>query len=84
MATTNGELNHLLKELGGRYAIPRKKAIEALAKIGTPAVIHLIQMLKNGSPTAQEAAAETLERIGTRVAKAAAEHWRDEHKDAPV
>jgi hypothetical protein len=78
------EINRLLKELGSRYAIPRKKAIEGLAAIGTPTVIHLIQILKKGSPIAQEAAAETLDRIGTRVAKAAAEHWRQEKPAAPV
>lgn len=76
----NQSINHLLKELGSRYAIPRKKAIQALAEIGTPAVIHLIHILKNGSPATQEAAAEALESIGTRVAKAAAEHWRMLHQ----
>ena len=84
MDGSNGEINRLVKELGSRYAIPRKKAIEGLVAIGTPAVIHLIQVLKNGSPTAQEAAAETLDRIGTRVAKAAVEHWRQEKPAAPV
>jgi len=84
MDRLSAEINHQLKELNSRYAIPRKKAIVALAAVGTPVVIHLIQMLKDGSPTAQEAAAETLERIGTRVAKAAAQHWRQEHNVAGV
>ncbi len=83
MNVSNEELHLLLKELGSRYAIPRKKAVEALAKIGTPAVIHLIQTLKSGSPTAQGAAAAALDRIGTRVAKAAVQHWRD-HSGAGV
>jgi HEAT repeat protein len=76
----NQAINHLLKELGSRYAIPRKKAIAALAEIGTPAVIHLIQALKHGTPATQAGAAEALDRIGTRVAKAAAEHWRMLHQ----
>lgn len=80
MDRTNAEINHLVKELGSRYAIPRKKAVEALAQIGTPAVIHLIHKLKHGSPRAQRAAAAALDRIGTRVAKAAAEHWRNQNQ----
>jgi HEAT repeat protein len=70
------ELNLLLKELGSRYAIPRKKAIERLAKIGTPAVVGLINRLKDPNPIVQEAAAEALERIGSRVSRAAVRGWR--------
>ena len=70
------ELNLLLKELSSRYAIPRKKAVERLAKMGTPAVVGLINKLKDSNPVVQEAAAEALERIGSRVAKAAVRGWR--------
>ena len=76
MHTKNAEVNLLLKELGSRYAIPRKKAVERLAKIGTPAVVGLINRLKDSNPVVQEAAAEALERIGSRVAKAAVRGWR--------
>jgi HEAT repeat protein len=76
MSHQNAEVNHLLKELGGRYAIPRKKAVEALSKIGTPAVVGLIKRLKDPNPVVQAGAAEALERIGSRVAKAAARGWR--------
>jgi len=76
MDKEKAEVALLLKELGGRYAIPRKKAVEALAQIGTPAVVGLINKLKDGSPVAQEAAAEALECIGSRVARAAVRGWR--------
>lgn len=76
MHTNNAEVNLLLKELGGRYAIPRKKAVERLAKIGTPAVVGLINRLKDPNPVVQEGAAEALELIGSRVAKAAVRGWR--------
>jgi hypothetical protein len=84
MDNLNAEIQHLFHELNSRYAIPRKKAIERLATIGTPAVIGLIQTLNYGNPVAQEAAAEALQRIGTRVAKAAAEHWLRDHRGAGV
>ena len=76
MHTKNAEVNLLLKELGSRYAIPRKKAVERLANIGTPAVVGLINRLKDSNPVVQEAAAEALDRIGSRVAKAAVRGWR--------
>ena len=78
MQTTNAELNLLLKELGSRYAIPRKKAVDGLVKIGTPAVVGLINRLKDSNPVVQEAAAEALDRIGSRVAKAAVRGWRQQ------
>ncbi len=83
MDSQNPALSILLKELGSRYAIPRKKAAEALAKIGTPAVIPLIKKLKDPNPDAQQAAAEALERIGSRVSKAAVEGWRRERGELP-
>ncbi|MBZ0286388.1 MAG: HEAT repeat domain-containing protein, partial [Anaerolineae bacterium] len=70
------EVNLLLKELSSRYTIPRKKAVERLAKIGTPAVVGLIHKLKDSNLVVQEAAAEALDRIGSRVAKAAVRGWR--------
>lgn len=76
MQSKNAELSLLLKELGGRYAIPRKKAIDGLVKMGTPAVVGLINKLKDSNPVVQQGAAEALERIGSRVAKAAVRGWR--------
>ena len=70
------EVALLLKELGGRYAIPRKKAVDRLIRIGTPAVVGLINKLKDSNPVVQEGAVEALEGIGSRVAKAAARGWR--------
>jgi hypothetical protein len=84
MDKNDAEIKHLLRELNSRYAIPRRKAVERLAAIGTPAVIGLIHMLKVGSPLGQEAAAEALQRIGTRVAQAAVEHWRNTRRAARV
>lgn len=78
MPTHNAELSLLLKELGSRYAIPRKKAVERLAKIGTPAVVGLINRLKDSNPVVQVAAAEALDRIGSRVARAAVRGWRQQ------
>jgi HEAT repeat protein len=76
MSNQNIEVTRLLRELSSRYAIPRRKAADALAEIGTPAVVSLIHALKDNNPDVQEAAAYALERIGTRVAKAAAEGWQ--------
>lgn len=82
MHTKNAEVNLLLKELGSRYAIPRKKAVERLAKIGTPAVVGLINRLKDSNPVVQEAAADALDRIGSRVCKAAVRGWRRQRGEA--
>ena len=80
----NAELSLLLTELGSRYAIPRKKAVDGLVKIGTPAVVGLINKLKDQNPAVQEAAAEALERIGSRVSKAAVRGWRRQRgEDVP-
>lgn len=76
MDRSKAEVTLWLKELGGRYAIPRKKAVDALIRIGTPAVVGLINKLKDRNPVVQEAAAEALEGIGSRVATAAARGWR--------
>jgi len=76
MDTQAIEVARLMKELGSRYAIPRKKAVDALVEIGTPAVVGLINRLKDRNPLVQEAAAEALERIGSRVAVAAVRGWR--------
>jgi HEAT repeat protein len=78
MSVPDPQVKMYLNELSSRYAIPRKKAIDALVKIGTPAVISLIKKLKDRNPDVQEAAAEALDRIGTRVAKAAVTGWRRE------
>ncbi len=76
MDKEKAEVARLLRELNSRYAIPRKKAADALVKIGSPAVVGLINKLKDNNLETQEAAAEALERIGSRVAKAAAYGWR--------
>ena len=76
MDRSKAEVTLWLKELSGRYAIPRKKAVDALIQIGTPAVVGLINKLKDRNPVVQEGAAEALEGIGSRVAKAAARGWR--------
>jgi hypothetical protein len=78
MSTQNAEVARLLRELGSRYAIPRKKAVDGLVNLGTPAVVGLIHKLKDRNPSIQEAAAEALERIGSRVAKAAVRGWRQQ------
>ena len=74
--SNNAELSLLFTELGSRYAIPRKKAVDGLVKVGTPAVVGLIKRLKDPNPAVQEAAAEALDRIGSRVCKAAVRGWR--------
>jgi HEAT repeat protein len=76
MSDRKAEVAHLIRELNSRYAIPRKKAVDALVEIGTPAVVGLINTLKDKNPDVQASAAEALERIGSRVAKAAADGWR--------
>lgn len=70
------DIPHLLADLRGRYAIPRKKAIDALAEIGAEAVPGLIETLEGKNPEAREAAAEALTRIGTAEAAAAVEKYR--------
>jgi len=82
-AQEKAEVARLMKELGSRYAIPRKKAVDALVQIGTPAVVGLINRLKDRNPLVQEAAAEALERIGSRVAMAAVRGWRVQRGEAP-
>lgn len=78
MSVPSPQVKLYLHELSSRYAIPRKKAIDALVEIGTPAVISLIKKLKDRNPDVQQGAAEALDRIGTRVAKAAVDGWRRE------
>lgn len=75
------ELHRLLTELGSRYAIPRRKAIEALVTVGAPAVPGLITRLNDKNPEVQKAAAEALERIATPLAITAVSHWRDKVGD---
>jgi HEAT repeat protein len=76
MNTPNPRIAHLLHDLGSRYAIPRRKAIDALVAIGADAVPGLITELSDKNPDAQVAAAEVLERIGTPDALAALNAWR--------
>jgi HEAT repeat protein len=74
---TNAEIAALLHDLRGRYAIPRKRAIEKLAEIGVPAVPGLIETLNGKNAEAAEAAADALVRIGTPEARDAVEQWRN-------
>ncbi|NWG16842.1 MAG: HEAT repeat domain-containing protein [Chloroflexi bacterium] len=75
------EIQSLLHDLGSRYAIPRRKAINALVEVGAPAVPGLIAQLNDKNPEAQKAAVEALERIATPAALAAVAHWRDKMGD---
>lgn len=70
------DIPHLLADLRGRYAIPRKKAVDALAEIGAEAVPGLIETLEGKNPEARDAAAEALARIDTPEAAAAVEKYR--------
>jgi HEAT repeat protein len=70
------DIPHLLADLRGRYAIPRKKAIDALVEIGAEAVPGLIDVLNGKTSEAREAAVEALTRIGTPEAVAAVEKYR--------
>jgi HEAT repeat protein len=71
----NPELYPLLHDLGSRYAIPRRKAIDALVEIGAAAVPALVAKLEDKNLDAQKAAAEALERIATPEALEAAAAW---------
>ncbi|GIL12634.1 MAG: HEAT repeat domain-containing protein [Chloroflexi bacterium] len=75
------EINRLLHDLSSRYAIPRRKAINALVEIGAPAVPGLIARLNDKNPEARKAAAEALEHIATPEALAAVAHWREKMGD---
>jgi HEAT repeat protein len=66
----------LLADLRGRYAVPRKKATDALVEMGESAVPPLIETLTHKNPEAQEAAADALTRIGTPEALTAVENWK--------
>ena len=70
-------LHALIADLRGRYAIPRKKAADALVELGASAVPALIETLQHKNPEAQEAAADALTRIGTSEALAAVEAWKN-------
>ncbi|MFN8373397.1 MAG: HEAT repeat domain-containing protein [Anaerolineae bacterium] len=69
-------LHALIADLRGRYAIPRKKAAEALVGLGAAAVPALIETLQHKNPEAQEAAADVLTRIATPDALSAVEQWK--------
>ncbi len=71
------QIAHLLREVKGRYAIPRKNAADALVKIGAAAVPGLIETLKDKNLDAQDAAADALMRIATPEALAAVQKWRE-------
>ncbi len=76
---TDAKINLLLKELHSRYAIPRKKAADALVEIGTAAVPGLVALLHDEKhPDAHNIAAQVLEQIGTPEALAALEQWRSQ------
>lgn len=75
MENNQAEIARLLREMSTRYAIPRKKAAEALVAIGADAVSGLIEKLNDKNPDVQQAAAEALERIGTPEALQAVAAW---------
>jgi len=70
------QIKGLLAELRGRYAIPRKKAADALVQLGSAAVPALIETLADKNPDVREAAANALMRIGTPEAREAVDKWR--------
>jgi HEAT repeat protein len=74
--SSEAQIKGLLVELRGRYAIPRKKAADALVQIGEAAVPGLIETLSNKAADVQQAAADTLQRIGTPEALAAVQRWK--------
>ncbi len=75
METSQAEITRLLREMSTRYAIPRKKAADALVVIGAAAVSGLIEKLNDKNPDVQQAAADALERIATPEASAAVTAW---------
>jgi HEAT repeat protein len=74
---TTQPLHALIADLRGRYAIPRKKAADALVQVGESAIPALIETLQHKIPEAQEAAADALTRIGTPQALDAVEKWKN-------
>jgi HEAT repeat protein len=73
------EIARLLREMSTRYAIPRKKAADALVALGADAVSGLIEKLNDKNPDVQQAAADALERIATPEASAAVVAWNSAH-----
>ncbi|MBZ0279338.1 MAG: hypothetical protein K8L97_01275 [Anaerolineae bacterium] len=76
MENQSAEVTRLLREMSTRYAIPRKKAADALVALGAAAVAGLIDKLHDKNPDVQQAAADALEHIGTDAAMAAVEAWK--------
>jgi len=76
MENQNAEVMRWLREMSTRYAIPRKKAADALVALGAAAVSGLIEKLQDKNPDVQQAAADALERIGTDEATAAVTGWK--------
>lgn len=76
MENQNAEVTRWLREMSTRYAIPRKKAADALVALGAAAVAGLIEKLQDKNPDVQHAAADALERIGTDEATAAVAGWK--------
>jgi HEAT repeat protein len=74
---TTQPLHALIADLRGRYAVPRKKAADALVQMGETALPALIETLQHKNPEAQEAAADALTRIGTPAAVSAVEQWKN-------
>ncbi len=72
---SDAQIKTLLNDLRSRYAIPRKKAADALVQIGAPAVPVLIEVLNDKIPEVRQAAADTLARIGTPEALIALKRW---------
>lgn len=79
MENNTAEIARLLREMSTRYAIPRKKAADALVALGADAVSGLIEKLNDKNPDVQQAAADALERIATPEASAAVVAWNSAH-----
>lgn len=78
MENANPVVVRLLRDMSTRYAIPRKKAADALVEIGAAAVEGLITKLTDKNPDIQQSAADALMRIGTPEALAAIQTWKGE------
>lgn len=75
--SSEAQIKALLVEVRGRYAIPRKRAADALVNIGEAAVPGLIETLDNKSLEVQQVAVDALLRIGTPSALLAVKRWRE-------
>ncbi len=74
------KVEHLLRELRGRFTIPRQNAAKALVEMGAEVVPEVAKLLDSKKPDVQEAAIDVLTSIGTPDALAIVEGWQYEQQ----